>query len=341
MRLHFATLFDKHYLGRGLVLFNSIKKYVTDFDFYVLALDNEVQKYFEENPDPSIKLVSLSQIEERYPELIEAKNNRNKVEYYFTLSPVLPLFLLETNPDLSYITTLDADICFFSSPVPLFEKFEKYSIMITAHDFDDISESRLKYGKYNVSFQSFRNDEIGVSCLKQWKSQCIEWCFDVLDGNRYADQKYLDSWVEEFKSVMVLDGPALGRAPWNANKYAIESKSSSFVSNDTPLVFYHFHGLRIVGSRAVKMGLSMYEAHLSSGIAKLYKTYILNLKSTAKSVEEKSNTTLRMAESLGKNDILKLLNQGEVMVILFNQFGVHSGKVMVKWLTSIMLRYIK
>ena len=39
--------------------------------------------------------LKIEDIENEYPELLEAKSNRSKIEYYFTLSPVLPLYLIE------------------------------------------------------------------------------------------------------------------------------------------------------------------------------------------------------------------------------------------------------
>ena len=42
-----------------------------------------------------IQLISLKEIEEKYLQLKYAKKNRQIVEYYFTLSPFLPLYILK------------------------------------------------------------------------------------------------------------------------------------------------------------------------------------------------------------------------------------------------------
>ena len=126
----------------------------------------------------------IDEVESFYPELIIAKRNRSLVEYYFTLSPVFPLYILETYK-ISQITTMDADMFFFSNPEPLFNEIEKYSISIMRHNFSEGLIYKEIYGKYNVSFQSFKNNEEGLQCLRKWKEQCIEWCYDTLEENKY------------------------------------------------------------------------------------------------------------------------------------------------------------
>ena len=48
---HFTTLFDKNYLSRGLVLYDSLKKNCDSFVLYVLCLDGFTKKYFSEVTD--------------------------------------------------------------------------------------------------------------------------------------------------------------------------------------------------------------------------------------------------------------------------------------------------
>ena len=46
--LNFVTLFDKNYMSRGIVLYNSLKEHCKqDFTFYVLAMDEVTEKYLK------------------------------------------------------------------------------------------------------------------------------------------------------------------------------------------------------------------------------------------------------------------------------------------------------
>ena len=186
---YLGTLFNRNYLNRGLTLIESLNRhYQSCFHLYILCLDRETYNYFKSENYKFVQLILIDEVESFYPELIIAKKNRSLVEYYFTLSPVFPLYILETYK-ISQITTMDADMFFFSNPEPLFNEIEKYSISIMRHNFSEGLIYKEIYGKYNVSFQSFKNNEEGLQCLRKWKEQCIEWCYDTLEENKYRGSK--------------------------------------------------------------------------------------------------------------------------------------------------------
>ncbi len=318
MKLHFATLFDKNYLSRGLALYQSMVEHIADFNLYVLALDIEVKQYFEKAALPNIQVISLNQLEDFYPELKIASENRSRVEYYFTLSPVLPLYILEKNKDLDFITSLDADIYFFNSPKTLFEKFGDYSIMITAHNFSKELKHLEKYGKYNVSFQSFRNNQTGLTCLKKWKDQCLNWCFDFLEDEKFADQKYLDSWTKDYSGVLELNDATAGIAPWNVNNAIIKNENGCFTSAGKPLVFYHFHGLRYVNENIIKLGLNAYQANFYKGLKKLYSQYIFKLSTINKQLGTTDFSVLRNQVNAPIKNNLRLVSKGQAVYNLAN-----------------------
>ena len=222
---YFATLFDVNYLSRGLTLIHSLNTVLKqNFHLYILTLDTETYDYFINYSNKNVSLISLNEIESDFPELLEAKTNRSKIEYYFTLSPILPLFILKKYKSCDRITTLDADIYFFSSPEHIFNSFKKDAILITPHDFSPENIDKIIYGIYNVSFQSFPNSEDSILILENWKNKCLAWCKDELDkeNNRYADQKYLDTWMTEFNNIESINSETMGRAPWNISNTKLQ-----------------------------------------------------------------------------------------------------------------------
>ena len=58
-----------------------------------------------------------------------------------------------------------------------------------------------RFGKFNVGWLTFKNDEIAIKCLKNWGNNCINWCYDYVEDNKYADQKYLDDWPKDYENV--------------------------------------------------------------------------------------------------------------------------------------------
>jgi hypothetical protein len=282
--LNFCTLFDKNYLSKGIILWESLKTNCDSFNLYILCLDDFTFEYLNSLNYDYVIPIHLNELEEFDQDLKSVKNSRTIIEYYFTLSPCLPLFILKKNPKLKWICSLDADIYFFSNPNKLFHNFiDSYSILITPHKFTDCLKTMgyEKYGKFNVSFQAFKNNTIGLKCLEKWKLQCISWCKDYYDEeiNCFADQKYLDTWLCDYKdSVLVLGDETSGLAVWNLNNYKLNFKNKILYSNNKPIIFYHFHGLQFVSSKWIINDFNIYKVNSNKTIIKhLYKPYIDSL----------------------------------------------------------------
>ncbi len=288
--MNFATLFDRNYISRAEVMIDSLIAQMGEglSKIFVLSLDQEVIDYFEGYS--RVECIPLSAVEEFFPELKEAKSNRSKVEYIFTLSPFFPLFLLMKFPGLKRITSLDSDLYFFSSPGEILESLGEDKIGITAHNFPAELKHLDLYGKYNVSFQSFPNTELGIQCLKEWAQDCFQFCGDYLDEQeRFADQKFLDFWQKRYGVVEVFPSPEIGLAPWNIHAYPLEFDSINLLINGNKVVFYHFQGLRIKSNNRFLLGLSNYEEFKipSKDALAMYKVYIEKLLKKSKSTDDR------------------------------------------------------
>jgi len=273
--LNFATIFDSNYLSRGLAMYNSLVMFCPSAKLFIICLDDSLFTYLILKNHPNITPISLKDVEIKYEELGLIKQSRSYVEYIFTLSPFIALYILEKFPEINLITTLDADILFFSDPSVLFNDIESFSIAITPHRFNKYINFLEKYGKYNVSFQSFKNDNIGISCLTKWKSDCINWCFDRYENERFADQKYLDEWPTLYSSLKEFPYGA-GVAPWNIRDkdVSLDDNGQILFKNES-LVYFHFHGLRNIYSDMYSLGLYEYGVIRRKKIIKyIYLNYI-------------------------------------------------------------------
>jgi len=290
---HFCTYFDKNYLIHGMTLYRSLLKQCEDFTLYVLCLDDETYEVLNHLSEERICTIPLKEIEEWEPELLQAKANRGLVEYYFTLSPVLPLFLLEKYR-MDIVTYLDADLFFFASPEIAYKELGDKSVFITAHGFSPKLKQKEKYGIYNIQYQSFRNDAIGIRCLERWKQQCLEWCYDRLEDGKFADQKYLDEWPSLYDELLVNQNHGVGVAPWNIANFEASIDGNNFTVNKCPVVFFHFHGLKILGKRLIYHGLGSYEKMDNTIIRWLYCGYMHELTLTRKWLEDNIEGTILM-----------------------------------------------
>lgn len=281
--LNFTTFFDFNYLPKGIVLYDSLLKRIEcPFKLYLLCLDEETFNFFSLNKVDFkfIELISLKDFEFSNPELLSAKMNRSIVEYYFTLSPILPLYLLE-NYEIDHICSMDADLYFYSSPEYLFDSLKQHSIIITPHKFSKQLINLEKYGLYNVSFQIFKNNKIGISCLNKWKRECLDWCYDKYDdlNHRFADQKYLDNWHNDYNnSILTLLGSDCGLAVWNINNYNLFMKNNDLFSDGKKVIFYHFHNFKSISKNIVLDGFYEYKVNRNRVLDKIYLDYWSDLR---------------------------------------------------------------
>jgi len=149
---------------------------------------------------PDVHPIALTDYERGDKELLEAKQNRTLIEYYFTCSPSLPLFILDNHRDVDLITYLDADLFFFADPTPVFDELGDRAIGIIGHRFPASLRGLERFGVYNVGWLSFRRNAHALACLRWWRERCLEWCFDRYEDGRFADQKYLDDWPSDFRA---------------------------------------------------------------------------------------------------------------------------------------------
>jgi hypothetical protein len=270
---YFCTYFDYNFLARGLLLYESIIVHVPSFTLYVLALDDETYDILTAKSFSNIVPIHIRDLEKQDAELLATKSTRSLIEYYFTCSPCFPLYVLAKNLDIDILTYLDADIYFYDSPRPFYEELGNNSILVFEHGISPLQEE--KYGRFNVGYLSWRNDENGLACLKWWRARCIEWCYDKPENSKFADQKYLDQWPILFKSIIISKQKTRALAPWNLERHPIECLQEK----PKDLIFFHFHGVKIISH----WHYSTHNYNISSkdGV-KLFNVYVKNIVSKSK-----------------------------------------------------------
>jgi hypothetical protein len=246
-----CTLFDHRYMSRGLAMIRSLRRVVPDAQIWVLCLDQAALDLLHKIKEPGLHPVPLADFEAGDPELMAAKSDgRTPVEYYFSAKPSLISHVMRVRPDVEWVTYLDADLFFFSDPAPLFSETENASVLITPHGFPEPGRERERFGRFNAGWISFRRSAEGLSALQWWRTRCLEWCFDRIDepNNRFADQRYLDQLAKSLPGVHSVRHPGANLAPWNVSGHHLALRNGAIlVDGDSPLVFFHAHGVREAG----------------------------------------------------------------------------------------------
>jgi hypothetical protein len=287
---YFITLFDKNYLSRGLALYQSLVEHCDNFLLYILAMDTETEEYFKQENADNRTIISLSQIEAFYTELVEIKKERSRAEYCWTLTSYSIQYAIK-NYNLESCTYIDADMFFYSDPKVLIEEAGNNSVIITEHRYTPEYDQTKTSGKYCVQFMYFKNDVYGSEVLEWWRQRCKEWCYAKFDDGKFGDQKYLDDWTTRFKGVYVLRHIGCGIAPWNMQQYEFFIRENKIIVSDEitkeqrELIFVHYHGLKkIIHHGEIAWYLGSY--NISNNYKNvLYKSYINKLLNIEKELE--------------------------------------------------------
>ena len=212
---------------------------------------------------PNTILIQLDELEAVDIKLAKARPTRNSVEYYFTSKASLLKYVLSKNKDCERVTYLDADLYFFSNPTQLDNEIGMSSVAIIEHRFSPKNLHLNKFGRFNAGWLSIRNDMVGRQCIDWWRNRCLEWCYDYIESDRYADQKYLDKMPELFNATIVSNIGA-NLAPWNIGNFNLSYKDESFFVDSQPVIFFHFQGLKRLFGPYIESGLALYHEKLTS-----------------------------------------------------------------------------
>ena len=267
---YYVTFFDKNYLPHGMALYESMCKFCNPFKLIILCVDDKTFEIINLLKLENVQLLKLSNLENE--ELKKAKKTRTQTEYCWTLTPFSVRFAFESNPLVDQITYIDADMWFMKSPQPIFYELKesKKEILITRHGFSKEYDQTNDSGEFCVQFITFsrKAEDIRV----EWEQNCLKWCFNRIEEEKFGDQKYLEEWPKKYSSrVHISKNDEWFLAPWNATRFNYENG-----------IVWHFHAAKILSNRNFELlGLKCleYEIPLSTQNF-VYKNYFASLKNS-------------------------------------------------------------
>ena len=233
-KLVFTTLFNSYYLPKGIAMIESLSQHCDDFHLYMFAYDEKCYAYLQKQNYQNVTVLSLTQLEQHFPQLLEVKLSRTFAEYCWTTTAFTIKYCLE-NFEIDHCTYIDADLYFFANPRVLVEEIGVNDILITEHRYAPQYDQSELSGKYCVQFLTAKNNINGGKVIDWWKDACHAWCYNRRENGKFGDQKYLDDWTTRFKGVHVLKHLGGGLAPWNVIQYDLKQIEP---------ILYHFHYFR-------------------------------------------------------------------------------------------------
>lgn len=253
----FCTILSKGRLYQAIALFISLYEVMDDdYPMFVLCMDDDTYRLLYRM---NLKNIIITHIKDLQDEGLQSLRQRRKLnEFCWTLKPIFIESLLVKYPSLKRITYVDSDLFFFSDPSIIFKNQPHCSILLSnAEVFIPSFTPELTSfmqdltGKYNSGFISFKNDIIGLQCLKWWKDKCIEKCSDNVQIGSFGDQKYLDFMPSLFDNVCDIITPGVNIGHWNYAKHRFYLLNEKWFIDESELICYHFSGFRIISKNEI------------------------------------------------------------------------------------------
>lgn len=309
-----ASYFDSGYLPRAVTLFDSLHSDAS-LNFEVLALDHSSEQ--AASHFARTRVTKLVDFLEREVQVADSIEGLNKAERIFATGPSFLLEVMSRVSEGDWLIYCDADLIFYRGINEYMSSFNDASVVIVPHNHYPWNQKRLsKYGEYNVGLVAFRNDAHGRDVLESWAKSCLEWCRDVPDAGRYADQKYLESFTKISKKIAVDRRVGANLAPWNSSLKKVRRNGSEIQVNGELLYFFHMQGLRR-DSKGWLLGHLQYWSLAGSALKRIiYVPYLSSLERNARSLSilsqanaRKSATILRRLVSSGLRILAVILGQ--------------------------------
>ena len=279
-----------------MALIESLWRHEKNPFIHVLCLDEETKSFFSEHRFKNVFLYEEREIVSYYPKLENAREDRSRVEFIFTLGSSFVNFVFQKLEDNQLFIYLDADVLLFSNITDLLiVKIKDGDCILTPHAFSEKLQGSIQFGKYNVGIMAFKKNINGGRILDWWMSSCMEWCYDRLEDGKFADQKYLERFCE-FGKVIEMDVPSVYGAPWNLEE---------LFDRTDKLLCYHFHRFNVKNYFFAYLGFAPYlKSEPTKRMVSLYYDYWKILKKIEKKYQISTQKTLRHAYTFGRNEFM-------------------------------------
>jgi hypothetical protein len=243
MNATYCTITDYFYSPKALVLYESLAAVVgsTDFNFFVLCLDEHAERAVAGLRIDNLQPISASQI----PELATV-NERPIFEFACAAKPFLLEFLLEQKR-LPKVCYFDSDMWFLSDPSFMFQHLDSYDILLKPSLTEaDAVRKDWQWAAYSAKYTGYYNGGfVGVNFhalafVRWWKQMCVKSTSHDFRAFTVGDQRYLDFVPGCFEKVLLLRHKGCNFKHWMVKNGGVKRTNGKLFVDGEEVVFFHF-----------------------------------------------------------------------------------------------------
>lgn len=287
-KYHLSMILSESNLFKLIPMYVSLENCCSDFKLFILCMNDSVYNILNKIGFKNIILVQLKDIEENNHDLLIAKSNRIFHEYCWTLKPIFLYYVINKYDDAKYYAHVDADLFFYSNLDYIFNENSEASIFLIDHrNSDEFKHYYELSGLYNTGFVGFKNNDEARVAVKLWGDRCLKKCTVEYDtvNKTFGDQRYVEDWPNIFQNVHIVNSIGANAALWNIKNYKAYKKNNIVYLDESPLLFYHFSGIIILGEREFDL-CPYYHIEDENLINYIYDPYIRWLSESIKNVKK-------------------------------------------------------
>jgi hypothetical protein len=242
---NFCTYADSKYRAKLLAMHASLMAHNPESHLYILCLDDALLGLLRHLDLVSVSLIPFKEFLD--PALASKRTTRTHIEWIWTMTPSLPLYVLKHYPEVGEIAYVDADEFVFSNLEPMYQEIGNADSMVIPHRFPPEREKTQSInGTFNVGVLWWRRTERAIGFLREWRVLALDWCHWWASDGRFAEQGYLDQLQEKY-DAHILQHLGCNLAPWNMGRddYNYTLVDGLPHINGQPLIFFHFHEFKV------------------------------------------------------------------------------------------------
>lgn len=232
------TIISNNYLAHARTLMQSLELFNSNWDRYVVLVDN--LNNFDTNNN-NFSVISLNSL--NIPDIDNFLLRYDILECNTAVKPwsFSRLFI----KGYHNVVYLDPDIEVFKPLTSIEQSLDGNLMVLTPHlldpvrKHDDFSDLKIiNAGSYNLGFLALSKHTDLNKFLDWWKSKLEFYCLNKQSEGYFVDQKWMELAPSLFDNVIILRDKSLNVAYWNLPERCGESIS-----------FFHFSGIEINDSK--------------------------------------------------------------------------------------------